>query len=168
MGLLLIIPQIFSNHVVIIGERTSAGKITMKKVNSLAVLAISVAVAAPIAIYAQSTFGQPQIGSVTGTVKVLPNVKVIDFGKLIYTGKMDINPTITRIRKGTKLNHDDDGAIFTNVEKRLPVNSDKNYYREFVHQMTGFPFPGPQRVVIGKKGEVYYTGDHYASFYTVR
>jgi filamentous hemagglutinin len=30
------------------------------------------------------------------------------------------------------------------------------------------PFPGPQRVVIGKKGEVYYTGDHYNTFTRVR
>jgi hypothetical protein len=29
-------------------------------------------------------------------------------------------------------------------------------------------FPGPQRVVIGKKGEVFYSGDHYASWKRVR
>lgn len=127
-----------------------------------------IAVIAPILVFAQSGFGQPQIGAVKGSVKVLPNVRVINFGKVIYTGRMDINPTINRVRSGRKLSHNNDGSIFRNLERRLPVKSDTQYYREFVHQMNGFPFPGPQRVVIGKKGEVYYTGDHYSSFHTVR
>jgi filamentous hemagglutinin len=129
---------------------------------------IALAIAIPALVMAQAGFGQPQIGSVVGRVNVLPNVRVIDFGKVIYTGRMDVNPTIDRIRAGKKLNHNNDGSIFTNVQKRLPVSTDSQYYREFVHQMNGFPFPGPQRVVIGKRGEVFYTGDHYSTFFRVR
>lgn len=109
-------------------------------------------------------FGQPHIGAVKGRVPVLPKVQVINFGKAIYTGAMDVNPTLQRIRAGRRLRHRNDGSIFGNREKRLPVQRDREYYREFVHQMRKMPFPGPQRVMIGKQGEVYYTGDHYASF----
>ena len=114
------------------------------------------------------TFGRPHISAVPGRVNVLPNVRVIDFGRLIYQGRMDVNPTIDRIRSGRKLNHNNDGSFFSNFQRRLPVSTDSQYYREFVHQMFNFPFPGPQRVVIGKRGEVFYTGDHYSSFWRVR
>ena len=57
---------------------------------------------------------------------------------------------------------------FRNFEGLLPKQKDRDYYREFVHRMKGLPFPGPQRVVIGKNGAVWYTGNHYASFTQVR
>jgi filamentous hemagglutinin len=114
------------------------------------------------------TFGRPHIDAVTGAAKILDDAKVVDFGKVIYKGKIDVNPTLDRIRAGKSLKHQNDGAIFGNRERRLPRNTDEEYYREFVHQMKGTPFPGPQRVIIGKKGEVYYTGDHYHSFTRVR
>lgn len=113
-------------------------------------------------------FGQPQIGAVTGTVKVIENARIINFGKVIFQGKIDLNPTLDRIRAGQRLPHRNDGAIFKNREGQLPAQRDKNYYREFVLKMKGIPFPGPQRVIIGKRGEVFYTGDHYATFERAR
>jgi hypothetical protein len=139
----------------------------MKSKNALLAL-LAMILIIPALVFAQSGFGQPQIGSVEGRMRILNRVRVLNFGNLIYEGRMDINPTINRIRQGTKLNHNNDGSIFGNFERRLPIQTDSQYYREFVHQMNGFPFPGPQRVVIGKKGEVFYTGDHYASFWRLR
>jgi len=136
--------------------------ISTKIVSALSIFALATT------SFAQSTFGRPHINSVTGRVNVLPNVRVIDFGRLIYQGRMDVNSTIDRIRLGRKLNHNNDGSFFSNFQRRLPASPDTQYYREFVHQMNGFPFPGPQRVVIGKRGEVWYTGDHYSSFFKVR
>lgn len=95
---------------------------------------------------------------------MLKDVRVIDFGREVYRGEMDINPTIDRIRKGEKLNHRNDGGFFGNRERRLPRQNDRDYYREFVHTIRSPKFPGPQRVVIGKDGSVWYTGDHYDSF----
>ena len=115
----------------------------------------------------ENDFGQPQIGAVSGKVPVLDSVKVVDFGKVIYEGRMDVNPTLNRIRKGEKLKHRNDGSIFRNREKLLPLRDDRDYYREFVHAMKNMPFPGPQRIVIGKNGAVFYTGDHYKSFVRV-
>ena len=40
----------------------------------------------------------------------------------------------------------------------------RGYYREFVYPVKGLRLPGPARVVLGKKGEVYFTGDHYNTF----
>lgn len=136
--------------------------VTKSAFNIIATLALS------FSTFAQSTFGRPHINAVNGRVNVLPNVRVIDFGRLIYQGRMDVNPTIDRIRSGRKLNHNNDGSFFSNFQRTLPASPDTQYYREFVHQMFNFPFPGPQRVVIGKRGEVWYTGDHYTSFWRVR
>nr|MDH4387730.1 ribonuclease domain-containing protein [Fimbriimonas sp.] len=148
--------------VVFLAMRTSNRSIRVGQV--LAVLSVFIL---PLIVWAQSGFGQPQIGAVKGTLRILPRVQVINFGTVIYDGRMDVNPTINRIRAGVKLPHNNDGSIFTNRERKLPVSSDSSYYREFVHQMSGFPFPGPQRVIIGKNGVVYYTGDHYVKFYRV-
>ena len=112
-------------------------------------------------------FGQPHIGAVNGQVSVLKGVSVIDFGRTVFRGEMDLNPTINRIRQGQKLDHRNDGGFFGNRERQLPKESDREYYREFVHKMKGFSFPGPQRVIIGKDGTVWYSGDHYASFVRV-
>ncbi|UFI47588.1 ribonuclease domain-containing protein [Pseudomonas savastanoi] len=38
------------------------------------------------------------------------------------------------------------------------------YYTEYVHPTPGIVGPGPQRIVVGKGGEMYYTADHYKTF----
>ncbi|MGL4464258.1 MAG: ribonuclease domain-containing protein [Planctomycetia bacterium] len=126
-----------------------------------------VAMMASAAMASAQGFGDPQISSVRGTLPIIPNVRVVDFGRTIYTGRMDVNPTINRVRQGTKI-ATNDGSIHQNRERKLPVKTDRQYYREFYHRMSGFPFPGPQRIIIGKAGEVFYTGDHYKTFVRVR
>jgi filamentous hemagglutinin len=113
-------------------------------------------------------FGRPHIDAVKGEVKVLKDAEVVDFGKVVYKGRIDLNPTLKRIREGQALRHRNDGAIFLNKEGKLPRHKDREYYREFVVKMKGLPFPGPTRLIIGKKGEVYFTGDHYKSFVRVQ
>jgi hypothetical protein len=112
-------------------------------------------------------FGRPHIDAVKGKVKRFEG-KVVNFGKVVYKGTIDVNPTLERIRAGKKLKHRNDGAFFLNREGKLPRQKDREYYREFVHPFKGVPLPGPCRVVIGKKGEVFFTGDHYKHFTKVR
>ncbi len=38
------------------------------------------------------------------------------------------------------------------------------YYREYVRPTPGVSGPGPQRIVVGRGGEMYYTSDHYQTF----
>jgi len=116
----------------------------------------------------EKKFGRPHIDAVKGDVKVLDNVKIIDFGKVVYKGRLDLNPTLKRIREGKATRHRNDGTFFLNKEGRLPRQKDREYYREFVVEMKGVSFPGPQRLIIGKKGEVHFTGDHYKTFTRVR
>lgn len=49
----------------------------------------------------------------------------------------------------------------------LPAQSDPEYYHEFVVETPQFQPPGPQRLVVGKGGEMYYTSDHYDTFIPV-
>lgn len=92
------------------------------------------------------------------------DVKIHDLdGHVVFSGKVDLSGTLERIRRGTKLRFANDGTVFENREGRLPRQK-RGHYREFVHPTPGLSGPGPQRVVIGQSGEVYYTPDHYRTF----
>lgn len=55
-----------------------------------------------------------------------------------------------------------DGAVFHNDEHRLP-SEPEGYYREYTAPTPRSHDRGARRIVTGKNGEVYYTGDHYES-----
>jgi ribonuclease T1 len=56
-----------------------------------------------------------------------------------------------------------DGAVFHNNEQRLPSEPD-GYYHEYTVPTPGSPDRGARRIITGKNGEYWYTGDHYESF----
>jgi guanyl-specific ribonuclease Sa len=84
-------------------------------------------------------------------------------GHIVYRGDIDLSATLERIRRGDHLDYSHDGTRFENREHRLPRQS-AGYYHEFVHPTPHVSGPGPQRIVIGEGGEVYYTPDHYRTF----
>lgn len=84
-------------------------------------------------------------------------------GKVIYRGPIDLQPTLERIAAGKKLRFSHDGTTFQNREGRLPRQG-AGYYREWVVPTPGESGPGPQRLVTGHDGDVWYTSDHYRSF----
>lgn len=86
-----------------------------------------------------------------------------DRGNVVFRGEVDVSETLARIERGERLRFRNDGSVFENRERRLPGKS-RGYYREFVHPTPGLDGPGPQRLVLGKAGETYYTPDHYRSF----
>ncbi|MDT8914590.1 ribonuclease domain-containing protein [Amycolatopsis sp. PS_44_ISF1] len=59
-----------------------------------------------------------------------------------------------------------DGVVFENREKVLPRRQ-SGYYHEFTVKTPGSPDRGPRRLVSGQAKELFYTGDHYASFVVV-
>jgi guanyl-specific ribonuclease Sa len=75
--------------------------------------------------------------------------------------------TIDLIRNGGPFPYRQDGTVFGNRERRLPLNP-PGYYREYTVKTPGVRGRGARRIVSGQKGELYYTRDHYASFYFVR
>jgi guanyl-specific ribonuclease Sa len=84
-------------------------------------------------------------------------------GRTIYRGQIDLAPTIERIAAGRRLRFPNDGTTFQNRENRLPRRP-PGYYREWVVPTPKEPGPGPQRLITGEGGEVWYTSDHYRSF----
>lgn len=71
--------------------------------------------------------------------------------------------TLARIKKGGPFSYARDGAVFHNFERRLPV-SKRGYYREYTVPTPGARDRGARRIVAGRNGEFYYTGDHYRTF----
>ena len=96
---------------------------------------------------------------------VLRDLKLHDAsGRVIYRGEIDLAPTVARIAAGERLERfSHDGSTFQNRERRLPKQP-AGYYREFVVPTPGEHGPGPQRLVVGKAGEMFYTSDHYKTF----
>ncbi|MBW4583535.1 MAG: guanyl-specific ribonuclease Sa [Tildeniella nuda ZEHNDER 1965/U140] len=75
--------------------------------------------------------------------------------------------TIHLIRQGGPYPYAKDGTVFRNRERRLP-QARTGYYREYTVKTPGERNRGARRIITGQKGELYYTGDHYASFVRVQ
>lgn len=105
---------------------------------------------------------------------IVPNVVVQDLnGRTIKVGDVDLKPTLDRIAAGKSFHSRNDGTVFQNRPppgSRQPLlpKQPAGYYHEYVHPTPGIGGPGPQRVILGGNGEVYYTSDHYASFIRIR
>jgi len=92
------------------------------------------------------------------------NVTIKDVnGRVVYRGAVELQGTLDRIGQKRKLRYSHDGATFENREGRLP-RKDAGYYTEWIHPTAKLDGPGPQRVVTGRDGDVYYTADHYRTF----
>ena len=71
--------------------------------------------------------------------------------------------TLRRIAKGPPFPYKQDGASFSNREKRLPQR-ERGWYREYTVETPGSDDRGARRLVVGKDGDIWYTDDHYRSF----
>lgn len=95
----------------------------------------------------------------------IPNVTLRDLdGDVVFRGTVDVTETLARIEAGQRLRFPNDGSTFQNRERRLP-RQPSGYYKEYVHPTPQLSGPGPQRIVIGRQGETYYTADHYRTFH---
>lgn len=84
-------------------------------------------------------------------------------GEIAFRGDVELSATLARIERRERLRFSNDGSVFQNRERRLP-RRESGYYHEYVHPTPGLSGPGPQRIVTGAKGEIYYTPDHYRTF----
>jgi len=76
---------------------------------------------------------------------------------------LEARETIALIRKGGPFPHQRDGAAFGNREKILPPR-ERGWYREYTVKTPAARDRGARRIVAGRDGTLYYTGDHYRSF----
>jgi ribonuclease T1 len=75
--------------------------------------------------------------------------------------------TLARIVAGGPHPFRRDGALFHNREGRLPPRP-SGYYREYTVRTPGARDRGARRIVVGERGERYYTPDHYRTFERIR
>jgi len=71
--------------------------------------------------------------------------------------------TLALVRRGGPFPHRRDGVVFENREKRLPPRP-RGHYREYTVPTPGARDRGARRLVTGRDGELFYSGDHYRSF----
>jgi guanyl-specific ribonuclease Sa len=90
----------------------------------------------------------------------------IDIVKLPGGKTADVGRTLDRIAAGGTNPHRNDGTRFGNYPDRktgarLLPDKPAGYYTEFVHPTPGISHAGAQRIIVGRKGEAYYSPDHY-------
>ena len=71
--------------------------------------------------------------------------------------------TLALIKAGGPFPYAQDGRVFSNREKLLPLQN-RGYYREYTVRTPGVRDRGARRIVAGSGGEYYYSADHYRSF----
>jgi ribonuclease T1 len=76
---------------------------------------------------------------------------------------VEARATLELIKAGGPFPYPQDGRVFSNREKRLPLKR-RGYYREYTVRTPGVRDRGARRIVAGSGGEYYYTADHYRSF----
>ena len=103
----------------------------------------------------------------SATTAQLENQTIRDFGRVVFKGTIDLQPTLDRIARGERNTHRNDGSTFGNRERRLPQKR-QGYYTEYVHPTKDINSPGPQRVIFGKSGDIWYTPDHYETFKKIK
>ena len=75
--------------------------------------------------------------------------------------------TLDLIKSGGPFPYTQDGRVFSNREKLLPLRS-RGYYQEYTVKTPGAQDRGARRIVAGSGGEYYYSADHYRSFSRIR
>lgn len=75
--------------------------------------------------------------------------------------------TLDLIKSGGPFPYTQDGRVFSNREKLLPLQG-RGYYREYTVRTPGVRDRGARRIVAGSAGEYYYSADHYRSFRRIR
>jgi len=75
--------------------------------------------------------------------------------------------TVALVDAGGPFPYSQDGVTFGNYERVLPAHA-RGWYREYTVRTPGERDRGPRRIVTGDRDrQVFYTGDHYATFVRV-
>ena len=88
------------------------------------------------------------------------NVSITDLPK-------EVRSTLASIKKGGPFPYQRDGIVFGNFEKRLP-SKERGYYKEYTVPTPGAATRGARRIIAGRRGDYYYTDDHYKTFRRIR
>lgn len=99
----------------------------------------------------------------TGPTRFISGVMPIHRGVPVFKapGTVDLGPTLERIAQ-RDIKFRQDGTPFNNIGNPLPRQA-PGYYQEWVVPTETIEGAGPQRIVVGEGGEMYYSPDHYRS-----
>ncbi|MGE5140311.1 MAG: ribonuclease domain-containing protein [Rudaea sp.] len=135
----------------------------MKRPAWLALILLAVAwLAAGCTTAAGETAGPPDTivpataQSTATFVDGLPTIRTADL-------PAQARDTLALIRAGGPFPYRQDGIVFQNRERLLPLEPG-GYYHEYTVRTPGASDRGARRIITGSGGELYYTADHYASF----
>ncbi len=105
--------------------------------------------------------------SLSPTADYISGVKVVSEGKLIETGTLDVKSTLQNFDEG--IYPERTRSLFRNDRKLLP-DDPLVKYTEYEKPTLGWTkkTAGPERIVSGSNGDVYYSPDHYFTFYKLR
>lgn len=85
-------------------------------------------------------------------------------GRTVPAKNVNVASTVAKADAGIRNGHD--GKPFLNKEKKLPTSET---YREWTHRTPGVNSRGGQRIVRGDtSGRLYYTRNHYDTFWVLR
>lgn len=76
---------------------------------------------------------------------------------------IEAQQTLVLINKNGIFPYPQDGKIFSNWEKTLPIQN-RGYYKEYTVITPGVSDRGTKRIITGKMNECYYTDNHYNTF----
>lgn len=142
----------------------------MKKMLLIVVVVAGLLLAGYEHLAEQDFWPTPGAGSALSgdSALVLRGVEIRDLdGRVAWRGDVELGPVLARIERGERDPHRNDGGVFNNRERRLP-DQPGGHYREYVIRTPGIGHAGPQRLVVGRDGEIFYTSDHYRSFRRIR
>jgi ribonuclease T1 len=105
------------------------------------------------------------------TIRPTPTVPAVDPESGLRTIRRAALPkqaqlTLDLIMAGGPFPYAQDGTTYRNLERLLPIRAG-GYYREYTVATPGQADRGARRLVTGRGGELYWTADHYASFWRI-
>ncbi|MEM7054906.1 MAG: ribonuclease domain-containing protein [Pseudomonadota bacterium] len=134
---------------------------------------VIVAVAILLWLAQDEVLRSPSEPTTTTTVAATPELVIEQISirdlddRIAWQGRLDLRPTLARIERGESDPHRGDGGVFENRERQLP-RQPSGYYRKYVIRTPGIRHAGPQRLIVGRDGDLWYTPDHYQSFIALR
>ena len=104
----------------------------------------------------------------------IASTAVVKQATTLYSGRLDVRNTLTRIRNNKSVNLSGDGNIFSNTSGQLPAGHG-TWYEFFVDPKTGtdhnfgnaISLPGPMRLLLASDGDTFFSGDGDLTFQNV-
>ncbi|MEV6734636.1 MULTISPECIES: ribonuclease domain-containing protein [unclassified Streptomyces] len=101
----------------------------------------------------------------SGPASVAEATSAASVGSICYSAlPSQAHHTLDLIDEGGPFPYSQDGVVFQNRERLLPIHG-SGYYHEYTVVTPGSPTRGARRIITGQQWEEdYYTSDHYATF----